>query len=70
MIELGVFLGVMVLAAAWMVRVVLRRGKRRTQNVEGLLIESAHTAQARETRSTYNSATMHGSAPQQQRFRP
>ncbi|WP_330301345.1 hypothetical protein [Streptomyces sp. NBC_00503] len=70
MIEIGVLLGVMVLAAAWMVKVVLRRGKRRTENVEGLLIESAHTAQAREDRSTYNAASMHGSTPQQQRFRP
>ncbi|MER6778588.1 MULTISPECIES: hypothetical protein [unclassified Streptomyces] len=70
MVELSVLLGVMGLAAAWMVRTLLRRGKRRTENADGLLIEQARTAQASADRSSYNSNAVHNSATYGNAYRP
>ncbi|RSS56259.1 hypothetical protein EF912_14490 [Streptomyces sp. WAC07061] len=51
MIGFGVLLG----AVVWMAVIALRRGKRRTENADGLLIEQVRTAQARADRSSYRS---------------
>ncbi|MET9887642.1 hypothetical protein ABZZ20_31820 [Streptomyces sp. NPDC006430] len=61
MIELGVFFGVMGLAALWMVRILLQRGNRRTETAEGLRIEQARREQAVSDRSSYNSDVLHNS---------
>lgn len=70
MVELGVFLGLMGLGAVWMVRTLLRRGKRRTDNADGLLIELARTAQASSDRSSYSSNAMHNSGTYGNGYRP
>ncbi|MFE2143699.1 hypothetical protein ACFXA3_18515 [Streptomyces sp. NPDC059456] len=70
MLELGVFFGVMGLAALWMVWVVLRRGNRRTETAEGLLIEQARREQAASDRSSYSSIAMHNSPTHGRRYRP
>ncbi|MFK0049431.1 hypothetical protein ACIQU4_36120 [Streptomyces sp. NPDC090741] len=70
MVELTVFLGLMGLAAVWMVRTLLRRGKRRTENADGLLIELARTAQASSDRSSYSSNAVHNSATYGSGYRP
>ncbi|WP_328303252.1 hypothetical protein OG389_35305 [Streptomyces sp. NBC_00435] len=70
MIELGVFLGVIGLAALWMVRILLRRGKRRTETAEGLRIEQARREQAASDRSSYGSFAVHNTPMNGQRYRP
>ncbi|MCC0100497.1 MULTISPECIES: hypothetical protein [Streptomyces] len=70
MVELGVFLGLMGVAAAWLVRTLLRRGRRRTENADGLLIELARTAQASSDRSSYNSNAVHNSITHGTAYRP
>lgn len=70
MIGLGVLLGLMALAAAWMIRTLLRRGSRRTDNVDGFLIERARTAQAATERTSYTSRAVHGSLTQGHQYRP
>ncbi|MGW6691290.1 hypothetical protein [Streptomyces sp. NPDC054961] len=61
MIELGVFFGVMGLAALWMVRTLLRRGNRRTETAEGLRIEQARREQAHRDRNAYSATALHNS---------
>ena len=51
MIGLCVLLGALV----WIVTTVLYRGKRRTENVDGLLLEQVRTGQARADQSLYRS---------------
>ncbi|MGW0754117.1 hypothetical protein [Streptomyces sp. NPDC002587] len=70
MVELGVFFGVLVLAALWMVGTVLRRGKRRTETAEGLLIEQAHRQQAASYRTSYSSTAIHNSLTHGNEYRP
>ncbi|MFD8952471.1 hypothetical protein ACFV0B_26850 [Streptomyces xanthophaeus] len=70
MVEFGVFLGVMVLAAVWMVRTLLRRGSRRTETSEGLRIEQARREQAVSDRSSYNANVLHNSPTHGHGFRP
>ncbi|MFE9635311.1 hypothetical protein [Streptomyces sp. NPDC006463] len=61
MIELGVFFGVLGLAALWMVWTLLRRGKRRPETAEGPLIEQARREQAASDRTSYSSTAVHNS---------
>ncbi|MFD9302948.1 hypothetical protein ACFWCB_09725 [Streptomyces sp. NPDC060048] len=70
MVELGVFFGVMALAAVWMVWTLLRRGNRRTETAEGLLIEQARRVQAASDRSSYSSNAMHNSPTHGNKFKP
>lgn len=70
MFELGVFFGVMGLAAAWMVWTLLRRGKRRTETAEGLRIEQARRDQAHNDRTSYSSNAVHSSVTRGNEYRP
>ncbi|MFG2987698.1 hypothetical protein ACGFYQ_42195 [Streptomyces sp. NPDC048258] len=70
MFELGVFFGVMGLAALWMVWSLLRRGNRRTETAEGLLIEQARREQAASDRSSYNATAMLNSPTHGHEYRP
>ncbi|KPI04162.1 hypothetical protein OV450_4367 [Actinobacteria bacterium OV450] len=70
MFELGVFFGVMGLAALWMIWVVLRRGNRRTETAEGLLIEQARREQAASDRSSYSANAVHNTSAYGNGFTP
>ncbi|MET9467276.1 hypothetical protein ABZY44_21215 [Streptomyces sp. NPDC006544] len=59
--ELGLFFGVMGLAVLWMVRILLRRGNRRTETAEGLRIEQARREQAHHDRISYGATALHNS---------
>ncbi|MFF7215899.1 hypothetical protein ACFZAU_36085 [Streptomyces sp. NPDC008238] len=59
MVEFGILLFLLVSFVAFLVVKLLRRGYRRTENVDGLLIEQARREQAHADRWTYNSATVH-----------
>ncbi|WP_411104900.1 hypothetical protein [Streptomyces sp. cmx-4-9] len=70
MVELGVFFGVMVAAAAWMMRTLLRRGNRKTESADGLRIEQARREQAVSDRSSYSSNAVHNSPTHGHGYRP
>ncbi|MCP9958632.1 hypothetical protein [Streptomyces sudanensis] len=53
MTEIGVFLGLLVATALALIVVLLRRGNRRTDDAEGLLIEQRRRLQAQQDRANY-----------------
>ncbi|MFF3949120.1 hypothetical protein ACFYYN_30455 [Streptomyces sp. NPDC001902] len=59
MVELGILLLLLASFVTYLVVKLLRRGNRRTENVDGLLIEQARREQAHADRWTYNSASVH-----------
>jgi len=63
MAELGILFGLMLAAVLALILVLLRRGSRSTENVDGLLIEQARRAQAHHDRATYNAGAVDGTLP-------
>ena len=59
MVELGILLLLLASFVTYLVVKLLRRGNRRTENADGLLIEQARREQAHADRWTYNSASVH-----------
>ncbi|MFD3456131.1 hypothetical protein ACFWVC_28635 [Streptomyces sp. NPDC058691] len=59
MVELAIFLLLLASFAMYLIVKLLRRGGRRTENTDGLLIEQTHREQAHNDRMTYNSAAVH-----------
>lgn len=63
MIELGILFGLLVAAVLALIFVLLRRGNRGTENVDGLLIEQARRVQAHSDRVTYSAGAVDGTLP-------
>jgi hypothetical protein len=63
MVELGVLFGLMVVFVVFLAVTLLRRGRRVTENADGLLVEQARWVQAQSDRSAYGSVAVHNSLP-------
>ncbi|MBO1337155.1 hypothetical protein [Streptomyces sp. VRA16 Mangrove soil] len=63
MVELGILFGLLAGAALFMIVILLRRGRSRTQNAEGLLIEQARRVQAGRDKGSFNALAVHNTTP-------
>ncbi|MGH4028692.1 hypothetical protein ACQB60_07120 [Actinomycetota bacterium Odt1-20B] len=71
MFALLTLFGLLAAVATLLIVVLLRRGNRRTENADGLLIEQRRRAQARADRTTYGAgAVRHSTTPFGDRSRP
>ncbi|MBD0742616.1 hypothetical protein BG418_14160 [Streptomyces sp. CBMA152] len=63
MVTMIVFFGLLLTLVVFLSVVVVRRGRSRTENADGLLIEQQRRIYAQTARTSFNSLAVHNSPP-------
>ncbi|MET7382108.1 hypothetical protein ABZT08_25360 [Streptomyces sp. NPDC005526] len=63
MVAIGLFFGLLAAVVLTLVRVLLRRGSRPTENADGLLIERTRRQMAAHDRQSFSAMAQHNTTP-------